>query len=336
MKYSHSCVFLLICGLILFSPVSSKGDNVWEKIDQVLERMDGVSSDTSYVTKHPTRWMLKSEIEMSGGLIHSANGTSAYDTLGLSLISRVNVGAGLSLSYRGISISGNLPIHRLSGRNLDVNVYGERFGFDVFLRQLDTWNVRDEATRKRIVKNNDAKLKCASLNSYYIFNSDRFSYAAAFNQSRVQRRSAGSWLASVSFYNGSLDAGADSIWQSDYATRIRNLKMMHLSFGAGYAHNFVWGDGWLLHLSGQPSVKFLKIDKLHLQNTETGEEFHQTEKKVDRIEVCSVGRLSLVRSWQYYFLSISAVIQTNDFSRKDSYYLSNTMWRSSVAAGIRF
>lgn len=42
-------------------------------------------------------------------------------------------------------------------------------------------------------------MQVLNLTGYYTFNHRRFSYPAAFTQSYIQRRSAGSWLAGISY-----------------------------------------------------------------------------------------------------------------------------------------
>lgn len=49
------------------------------------------------------------------------------------------------------------------------------------------------------------KSSVKGFNLYYIFNHRKFSYPAAYAQSTVQRRSAGSWLAGIGYTRHTLE-----------------------------------------------------------------------------------------------------------------------------------
>lgn len=98
----------------------------------------------------------------------------------------------------------------------------------------------------------DVKTKMANLTAYYVFNHRRFSYLAAFTQSYVQRRSAGSWLAGISYQGGSIET-TDEL-KARYANAPDlNIHIGLLGIGGGYAYNWVFGKRWLLHLSILPT-----------------------------------------------------------------------------------
>jgi hypothetical protein len=83
-----------------------------------------------------------------------------------------------------------------------------------------------------------------NLNTYYAFNNRRFSYPAAFSQSYIQRRSAGSFL-----------LAASGMWQQatfDWELGLK-FKMTDIGIGAGYGYNYVPHQGWLLHISALPT-----------------------------------------------------------------------------------
>ena len=88
------------------------------------------------------------------------------------------------------------------------------------------------------------KVKTLNLNAFYVFNSHRFSYPAAFSQSYIQRLSAGSFLLAAS----GMGQHATLDWDQEM-----KLKMTNIGLGAGYGYNYVPGQGWLLHISGLPT-----------------------------------------------------------------------------------
>lgn len=93
------------------------------------------------------------------------------------------------------------------------------------------------------------------IDGYYLFNGSRFSYAAAFDQSVIQRRSAGSPIAGAMYYHASMksdnDHNADYIFFNNNVGRLRQTQ---LSLGAGYAYNWVPASGWLVSALAMPML----------------------------------------------------------------------------------
>ena len=91
-------------------------------------------------------------------------------------------------------------------------------------------------------------MKTLNLNAFYVFNSRRFSYPAAFSQTYIQRRSAGSFLLAFS--------GQGQLGKLKMEKNL-DFKMMKIGLGAGYGYNFVPRKGWLLHISALPALIIL-------------------------------------------------------------------------------
>ena len=91
-------------------------------------------------------------------------------------------------------------------------------------------------------------VKTLNVNAYYAFNNRRFSYPAAFSQSYIQRRSAGSFLLAASGMWQDVNLGDQSSGVEEL-----KLKMTNIGIGAGYGYNFVPYKGWLLHISALPT-----------------------------------------------------------------------------------
>ena len=63
-----------------------------------------------------------------------------------------------------------------------------------------------------------------NLNSYYAFNYRKFSFPAAFSQSYIQKRSAGSWMVGASFDGSKTVVSTDEEGQVETATTRTNMK----------------------------------------------------------------------------------------------------------------
>lgn len=98
----------------------------------------------------------------------------------------------------------------------------------------------------------------------YVFNSDRYSYRATFNQNEWQKKSAGSFLAGVNIYALFTRADSsiilDSLAYPEFFDKVNFNKSNLFAIGptAGYAHNFVMFSHLflMLHWTGSVTAGF--------------------------------------------------------------------------------
>ena len=122
---------------------------------------------------------------------------------------------GVWAGYRGTGIAVAKSLGKKKGTSLSFSTTGAKYGANLRLRSFDvtegtfTSTIYDNG--KVIPMNGDARLlapvSIASLylNGYYVFNGRRYSQAAAYNQSVIQRRSAGSLLVGATLYMAGID-----------------------------------------------------------------------------------------------------------------------------------
>ncbi|HPE56443.1 MAG TPA: DUF4421 domain-containing protein [Bacteroidales bacterium] len=104
---------------------------------------------------------------------------------------------------------------------------------------------------------------------YYIFNSKKFSYRAAFNQDERQIKSAGSLLAGPALYSNYIQGDSSFIplqinppgFFDGY--RLKSSRYTRVAAGGGYAHNFIYKKSFFLTLSMILGVGggFMKINE---------------------------------------------------------------------------
>lgn len=101
------------------------------------------------------------------------------------------------------------------------------------------------------------------LDAFYLFNGKRCSYAAAYNQSVLQRRSAGSLLAGAMYFHSTTrfdtDANADFILLMN---DVGCIKSWQASVGIGYIYNWVPAKGLLVSAMAIPMVTFYNHHKM--------------------------------------------------------------------------
>lgn len=97
----------------------------------------------------------------------------------------------------------------------------------------------------------DLRVKRFGAGLSYLFQSDRFSYSAALNNTRRQHRGGGTFF--VQLYGGRLFIGGDSLLLprnhfsgSGSAATVKEINVYHGSLMPGYAHTFVMGRFYLM------------------------------------------------------------------------------------------
>ena len=163
------------------------------------------------------------------------------------------------------------------------------------------------------------KVKTLNLNAFYVFNSHRFSYPAAFSQSYIQRLSAGSFLLAAS----GMGQHATLDWDQEM-----KLKMTNIGLGAGYGYNYVPGQGWLLHISGLPTFIVYSNTSMTFGDDRIPLDYHFPE-------VIITGRGAVIRQWGNKFLGISMVFNFTNIGDKDNLTVQNNKWRIRTFFGLR-
>ena len=225
------------------------------KVDSVLTtRYNKVRYDTNYVGRPPQKLTLKIRPNLSG-----SNITMRGDVAGV--YTKTELGAAyrgtisLCVSYIGISAALSINPGSLSGKNKDVemnlNYYSPRFCVDASYQVTKTLaGGIERGDNLWHFERGLVNLKVASLTAYYIFNHRRFSFPAAFTQSYIQKKSAGSWLAGLSFEMGKVKRGDNA----PISLPKLNILVGHVALGGGYAYNFAVGRKWLFHVSAMPTL----------------------------------------------------------------------------------
>lgn len=235
----------------------SRNQQVRGKIDSVLTaRYYRTPYDTNYVVRPEGKLTLKVRLNNSGEVFHvkgDREGVRSKADLSTSFKTTVSIGA----SYRGLSASLALNPAKWSGSYQDYEFnlayYGSRLSLDAsYHRSTSLSGDIHRGDMTEYMEAGDVKMTMANLAAYYVFNHRRFSYPAAFTQSYVQRRSAGSWLAGISYQGGSIKT-TDELKARYPNVPDLNIHIGLLGIGGGYAYNWVLGKRWLFHLSILPT-----------------------------------------------------------------------------------
>ena len=321
--------------LITILPVSaqSRYQQKKAKIDSALTaRYYRTPYDTNYVVRPEGKWTLKVRLNQTGNTIHAKSdqdGIHSKADLKTSHKTTVSVAA----TYRGLSASLALNPAKFSGAYKDyefnLNYYSNRLSLDFSYQRAESLAGDIERGDNIFsMEEGDVKMKVINLVGYYTFNHRRFSYPAAFTQSYIQRRSAGSWLAGISYQGGSIKTTDALIERNPNAPETR-IYVGHLGIGGGYGYNLVLGRKWLIHLSMLPT--FVVYNRNNM--TVRGE-----RKKAQhmRFNMIFNERAAIVRNFSSrYFAGITLTMNNSVFD-DDVVVVNQNKWRARAFIGARF
>ena len=316
-------------GLVVVALFALAGEaaaqNIFQRADSLLTRRyrkGGI--DTAYISRPQTKWTLTARYNVSGAEIESEGMDEGYhfkSEMEADYKSTLSVG----VSYLGFTLSMALNPAKLMGKYRDYefnfNSYGRRFGFDVIYQEAKNftgWYDRDDMQRIDLPPDL-LSVKTLNVNAFYVFNSRRFSYPAAFSQSYIQRRSAGSFL---------LAASAMAQHATLHYEQPMELKMTNIGIGAGYGYNFVPSQRWLLHISALPTFIVYSNTSMTFNDNRVPLKYHFPE-------VIITGRGSAVYQWRNKFLGLSMVYNFTNIGHTDDLAIHNAKWRIRTFFGLR-
>ena len=313
--------FFVMVSLCL--PLSAQ--NLLQRVDDMLtQNYRKGDIDTAYITRPATKWTVRARVNVSGAKIKSEGieeGKHFNAEMEANRKSTISVG----VSYLGFSLSAALNPAKLMGRysdfELNLNSYSRRFGFDFIYQDAHNFTGwHDMEGMERIELPADMlSVKTLNLNAYYAFNSRRFSYPAAFSQSYIQRRSAGSFLLAAS----GMGQHATLSWEQEM-----QIKMTNIGLGAGYGYNYVPSQGWLLHISALPTFIVYSNTSMTFGDIRVPLHYHFPE-------VIITGRGAVVRQWGNKFSGLSMVFNFTNIGNEENLALHNIKWRIRAFYGLR-
>lgn len=254
-------MFLLAVALLVFTTsLTAQTQSRAERrarVDSVLsQRYYKTPYDTNYVVRPEGRLTLKVRINQTGNSFHARGMVNdVYAKADLSTSHKTTFS--LAAIYRGIGLGVAINPAKWGGAYKDyefnLNCYSSRLSLDLSYQRSEslTGDMLFDEVPKRL-EQGDATMKVLNVAAYYTFNHRRFSFPAAFTQSYIQRRSAGSWLAGISYQGGSIKTTDDLLARSPNAPETR-IYVGHVGIGGGYGYNWVLGRRWLFHFSTLPT-----------------------------------------------------------------------------------
>lgn len=264
------------------------------------------------------------------------------DNYRMTMTSEMNMSGGFYITYLALSLGYDYNIGKFIGIG-ETSRRKLNFRFNCALLSADLYwitnnigtNITSYGHKGHVTSCNipftGINVNMFGVDSYYFFNNKRYSRAAAFNYSKIQKRSQGSWFLGLSYwtqtftfnFNG-LDDKIISGLPADWADNgyIFNINSHNYAFRGGFGYNWVFARHWLLGISESPviGIKYGSVN---------GE-----QHKVS-LSLSNRAQMSVVWNNRHWF---AGIIMSADngfyFDRKQS--LINGVFNTEISAGYRF
>lgn len=293
------------------------------------------SYDTTYVVGTGRRW--KTRVAFDGW-------TDSYNMnldrkLPITLISEPYLNASVNLQYMAVGISYGVDLNNLfftkpvKHQKFEFNFNCARFNVDLaFNRNAGGTYVRTLGNfpRKQFYKSYFPGLDMTSFTAdiYYFFNNFKYANGAAYNFSKIQKKSAGSFILgfSYAYEDISLDFNALSEELQPYYTFDEKQLTFHYNSYCllfGYGFNWVLNDHFLYNVSVLPSIGVIKCYE------------DSSEGQDKMLSLNAKGRMSLTYNKGDFF---TCLILKADGKWYKTGHLSafNAIENFSLSVGVRF
>lgn len=225
------------------------------------------SYDTTYVEGSGKKWKisLRNDNWNDSYMLHFPSSTTVR------MVSQVSSNIGFSLSYMAMSIGYMLDFDVVFGgkslthKKWDFQFSCARFAIDAYaskntgstlLQRIGDYN--DEQWMNYPF--NDISTENYGIDLYYFFNNRKYSQGAAYTYSKIQKRSAGSFITGLMIASQDISIDFSNLNNEMIASlpEIDNLSyhFRYYDFCAlvGYGYNHVMGKHWLFNITALPSV----------------------------------------------------------------------------------
>ncbi len=221
---------------------------------------------------------------------------------------------------------------------IGVDLYYRRTGNDYKISDIDLGNGVDVEALKGIGFNG-VKVGITGFNLYYIFNSRKFSYPAAFAQSTCQKRSQGSWMAGLGYMRNSVEFDYkkfDDMAQQyavpsisvDSSLAFTELKHYDFHLSGGYAYNWVFAKNCLFSASFSLAMAYKHAVGDVEENKWKGFD-------IADIDFDGIWRFGLVYNNTRWYAGASAILRTYNYST-ERFKTRNSFGSLNVYIGYNF
>lgn len=160
-----------------------------------------------------------------------------------------NLGAGITYKFVSLKLSvGVLEPHQRRGNTRDLSLqlhrYGAKFVTDIMAQFYKGFYLPDRrfgTPDQEFYVRPDLAVSAVGGSFQYIFNYRRFSYRAVFQQTELQKKSAGTFLAGIEIFMGRFRADSTIVpFPLQMEERDGTRKMRFIEFGPNAGYSYTW------------------------------------------------------------------------------------------------
>lgn len=286
MRTLRLITLLAAIGVSMHVPAQDCVAQFVKKLGTTIDSMAVRGIDHRYIEVPKRPWQIISRWNMNQSII-SMRTSGNIDGVSYSakphLKTQMSHYVGLWVGYRGYGVGYTVNVGGDKGGYFTFGATGSSYGVNVRIHTFEnsTPNINlnsDLIPEKNKAEWNDIKMydpikvHTVIADAYYLFNGKKFSYTAAYDQSVIQKRSAGSLMAGAMYYYGRIDYASPTNGDLIYLMKgLGRIKMWQGSVGVGYAYNWVPVRGLLVNAMAMPMITFVNRLKLfgYATNVET-------------------------------------------------------------------
>ena len=264
--------------------------NFWKSVVAYLDSSNVKGVDPAYITQPDKPWALvlnsnvdKLSLDVTSTMhvksVIEEEGTSEM-SLHLQIKPPVSTSLGLWAGYRGYGAGYSLSLSGDKGYSFAMNMVSPSYGINLRINRFSfdkpeasiSWHTNGAAGSGEDVLDTDfiqsvlsspMKIGTLVLDGYWVFNKKRFSMLAAYDQSTIQLRSAGSLIAGLMYYYQKLDYDTPkNLFILQTFTKMGLMKVYQGSIGLGYTYNWVPARGWVVNVTAMPVLTLLNLVKV--------------------------------------------------------------------------
>ncbi len=315
----------------VISKLKTRHKNFIQRADSVLTEFQKHLSpvDSNYIVRPPGTWTLKVKNNVSGTRIKTKGYNSQeYFTSDVETDTRHT--ASFSATYKGVTLGLAVNPARLTGKNHDfefnVNSYGNKYGLNYSYQTASTFHGSVKAPGGEIkISNGMVKFLAVTTTAYYVFNGKKFSLPAAFTQSYIQKRSAGSFFLGASYHGSSLMINNPSPNPED----LQRIRTNHAGISVGYGYNLATRHNWVMHMSLQPTMVLFSYNRLYYFDS-------SKERSNDWSDILVTARVAVIHYFNSkYFCGMTYNYNHSKTGDSDRMSVSNGKWLGRFIIGMR-
>ena len=291
--------------------------------------------DTTYYSSPAGDWTIKVRSNLSGTRMNAIARSDETD-FRTRLTARHNFTQSIGVTYKGITLSYSFNPWQRDWHDIkyDLSAYSNMAGIDITYRTISSFRGYAESEGERLgdIAENQVSHHLLGINALYFFNYQQYSFPACFNQSYIQHRSAGSFIAGLSY-------GRDQTYVPSVSGSPEiNVDSRLLALGVGYGYTYVpqWNE-WEFMVAFLPKLVVYDSGRLKVDydtDRPVGYDFRQHF----RLPEFNLNGYFAAVKWfrQKYFVALTAAADGYNLGKASSYRLTALRWETHLALGFRF